>query len=74
MVVSGSDTNAGADLDRMGGESDASGHDWSVSTCGSSCEEEASHWDSASTSDVDDAAARNEDGDDEVGGYRDSNT
>ncbi|KAL5110853.1 Monocarboxylate transporter 3 [Taenia crassiceps] len=66
VVVLGSDTDAGAELDEMGGESDASDRDSSVSTCGSSCEEEASHWDSASTSDVDEAAAKKRDVDDEL--------
>ncbi|VDM21307.1 unnamed protein product [Hydatigera taeniaeformis] len=61
-VVSGSDTDVDGGVDRVGGESDVS----IVSTCGSSCEEEVSHWDSASTSDVDGTAAKDNNGDDEL--------
>ncbi|EUB61997.1 Monocarboxylate transporter [Echinococcus granulosus] len=64
--VAGSDANAGADLDGTGGEGAASSQSSCVSTCGSSCEEDASHWDSASTSDVDDTAAKTMSGDDEM--------
>ncbi|CDS42798.1 Major facilitator superfamily locus tagral substrate transporter [Echinococcus multilocularis] len=64
--VVGSDANAGADLDGTGGEGAASSQSSCVSTCSSSCEEDASHWDSASTSDVDDTATKTMGGDDEM--------